>query len=110
MEATKKLDHFIVVGGMSWGKADDLTKAFKNWLKHERPRQDMVVHVRQVNAEAYVDGMGTLYASPDTIKLPDIKVPHALVRKMDDVQEDINELLYKAEAAIDYEKMEGSNG
>ena len=96
-----KLDHFVVVSGMSWGKDKDLETAFWNWFKNERPRDTTTVHVRQTDSEAYVDGMGTLYAARETIKLPSLILSKSFLKKYEDVMGDLEELLEPAQNASD---------
>lgn len=94
------LTHFVAVGGMSWGKAETVQEAFMNWLRHERPKGDMTVHFRHVNAEAYVDDMGTLYAAKESVKLPDVKVKKATIERYMNALDEIDEMLYPVEDAI----------
>lgn len=103
MKKLIKLDRYVVVGGNSWGKDPDLETAFWNWFKNERPKRDLTLHVRQVNEEAYVDEMGTLYAHKASIKLPDIKITKKFIDKYADVMGDLEELLQQAndESSID---------
>ncbi|MBS3648767.1 hypothetical protein KEU06_09015 [Pseudaminobacter sp. 19-2017] len=105
MSEQQPLNHFIVVGGNSWGKAEDVDKAFWNWFKHERPKGDTTLRVRQVNKDAYVDGLGTLYAQPNSVALPDVQVTKAFIKKYEDVMLDLEELLIPVNDAVDFDKM-----
>lgn len=69
-----KLTHFVVVGGNAWGKADTLEGAVANWQKENgaRLRVDrLTLRFRMTSDDAYVDGMGTLYADKME-RLPDV--------------------------------------
>lgn len=86
MKENIKLDHFIVIGGMAWGRADTIQQAFWNWWKEADPgsgrfysRDEYKVLVRQVDKDAYVDDMGTLHYRAKH-EMPDIVLTKATVK------------------------------
>ena len=93
------LTHVICVGGMSWGRAETPNEAFMNWLRNERPRGDMVVHFRNVDKEAFVDGMGSLMFNRK-VDLPDVKVKKAVIERYMNALDEIDEMLYPVEDAM----------
>ena len=92
-----KFDHYIVRGGMSYGRAKgSINDAFRNWLRTEHPKGDTKVEVWQVNEDAEVDGMGTLTFIKGAMKLDTFTVTKAFLAKLADVQGDIEEMLLEA--------------
>lgn len=105
MSTQVSLNHYIVVGGLSWGKAETLSEAFLRWYEQAKPSPKAItLKVRQVDKDAYVDGMGTLF-SADMVKLPDVQVKRELLAKIADVDGDIEEMFLDANAATDLDKM-----
>jgi hypothetical protein len=103
---TTKFDTFIVLGGMSWGRAHSVDDAFINWLKIEKPRKACKVIVWQTNAEAEVDGMGTLYYAKGSKKLAELDVPQTFLKAWEQIDIDIEEMLTEANDAVDFSVME----
>ncbi|MHA6643754.1 hypothetical protein [Mesorhizobium sp. A623] len=95
-----KADHFMVVGDNYWAKNRDLTKAFLEWLSHRKPIGAVTVHVRQVDAGAYVDEMGTLHAKR-SVELPDVIVPTTAIKALRAALDEIEDCLEPAEYARD---------
>ena len=92
-----KLGHFIVRGGMSWGRATSLEEAFRNWLKNERPKRDTTCEAFQVDEGAEVDGLGTLmYRKGAMIRLGKFTVRKTLIDLLDRIEGDIEEMLIPA--------------
>lgn len=97
---TIKADHFMVVGDNYWAKHRDLTKACLEWLSRKKPIGAVTVHVRQIDAEAYVDEMGTLRAKR-SVELPDVNVPATAIKALRAALDEIEECLETAEDARD---------
>lgn len=98
-----KIDHIVVVGGMSWGKGNTLETAIANWKREygSSLRVDrLTLHFRMTTEDAYVDGMGTLYAKRME-RLPDV----VMTRKDFDIiwggADHLTEMLYPVSDRID---------
>lgn len=96
-----KLDHFIARGGMAWGRATGVRTALNNWFGEERPTTERKVEIWQVNEEAHVDGMGTLYSVKGAKKLGTVTITRALIKKLDEIEGDFEELLLDVQAEVD---------
>jgi hypothetical protein len=96
-----KLTHVIAVGGNSWGKGVDAVEAIQNWRKNfGSVRGKVTLHMRAVNKDAYVDGMGSLYG--DGIeKLPDVTITEKQADLIWNGIEVLNELCYPVDDAVD---------
>ena len=100
------LDYYIVRGGMSWGRDEDLKTAFFNWFKNERPTGDTKVIVNQVAASATVDDFGRLNwfeKDGEPPKLGEIVVTKKLIDRYNAVMNDLDELLIPVEEKFDWD-------
>ncbi|QIV65841.1 hypothetical protein Cp1R7AA1_108 [Mesorhizobium phage Cp1R7A-A1] len=109
-----KLDHFVVVGANAWGKAESVEKAFWNWWKEARPGSggfyspaECTIHIRQVDAEAHVDGMGSLNARK-IVNLGDVKLTKEVIAAYRKAEDMIDGLLDPARDKTDMDaELEG---
>lgn len=68
----KELTHVMAIGANAYGKATSIEEALNNWYRNAmRSSGPITVHMRAVSEDAYMDGIGTLYAERAE-KLPDI--------------------------------------
>lgn len=109
-----KLDHFVVVGGNSWGKAESIEDAFWNWWKEAKPGgggfyspRECTIHIRQVDKDAYIDGMGGLSAKK-IVKLGDVKLTKEVIAAYHEALNAIDALLDGPRDKVDFDaELEG---
>ena len=105
-EKPDNMDYYLLRGGMSWGKDDDLSTAFWNWFKNERPKNDTKVIVHQVAKSVTVSGMGGMNwftKDGDPKELGEIIVTKKFIDKYNNVMGDLEELLLPVEDKFDWD-------
>ena len=100
------LDYYLVRGGMSWGRDEDLSVAFLNWFKNERPTKDTKVTVHQIAQSVTIDDFGRMNwfeKDGEPPKLGEIVVTKGFINRYNDTMNHLDELLLPVEEKFDWE-------